>query len=828
MDPDLAPVLSNASLNLQLASYLCLHQTISTHRPPCQAYAISPTRSFCKQYIWCLKHTGELTTSSCCRLSLNTGRLRRGDLAAVVRSCRRLKSVAEDALYTLDRDRYNSSAVRWAAEHGNIATLDQASKHGLVIHEEDLSCTPKYGPIQTAILHGQDAAVAWFLDHGVDVTRPVSPICRCLIEKIGILHVAICLGHVSTVQLLISRGAPLEYSEYDFGDFPTTSALLEASLYGLDTIVETLVKDHGMTMQRARCHWQNDALACAARLDKNVSTVKTLVGLGADVNGLHSEWNSSPLHMGIREGNFAIAHTLLDLGAKVRPFEYDSDVDINSESEDDEERMRTAIIKVDMAPLHDTIASIGDERAPREWNRQSSPESSSDGSYTMTERDCFMRRLIELGVDVNAELVGHWDADLWDRSSPLDVATAIGDTQDMAMLIAAGAEVKSRMLLLAWQDFDRDTRENTAKIELLLKHGARLDQPIKDGASILELAAGNVDLDEDVTGLHEILLLSSPKNLASDHTDEVLAQCLVEHNWHASTVLVRHGARVSCQDKLFSIASDIAEDLKCETQADDLQDFGDPASRYSEFGPHDCFSFIIGMGLSSEDQCLIFQDLLRKRLLSLAHLFLDRGLASSPEAAVFLPAYLKLAASWGNICVIKRLWQHAHEASDPIICYLLVLQSIIAGNREAVSFFMEQGATPFQHLTAAQASRECQILEEGLFVHAAALRRVNPPFTEAYSASADVRREYRRTRLLAERHCLAGYADIYFQPFLSPLQLAVKYGHIDIIGDLLEYITESEADAITTCGKIYIPCVLMQANEIREMIEKRGVDCGSN
>lgn len=764
-------------------------------------------------------------------MSLNNSLLRLADLAAVAVSCRRLKSVAEDALYTRNRDHDASSAVRWAAEHGNIATLNKALKHRLALDKTDRSCRHEYGPFQTAVVHGQDSAVAWFLDHGVDVTRVVRPRCRCLLETTCILHTAICLGKASTAQLLISRGAPLEYPEYyNGGEFlQTASALLEAALSGLDTVVKTLVKDYGMKMQRPRGSSRHDALCCAAMYNKNVSTVRTLVGLGADVDGLHSPWRSTPLHIAIFAGNFAVAHTLLDLGAKVHSYEYDTDLDSSSsEGGEDEEKMRYGTIRVEIAALHDTIASIANRRAPRGWNHQNSTERAWAES-SRAERHTLMRRLIALGADVNAELVGDWDDDLWERSSPLDLATAIGDIQDMTMLIAAGAEVKSRMLFLAWQNFDRDALENTAKIELLLKHGARLDQPIKDGASILELAAGNVDLDEDVTGLHEILLLSSPKNLASDHTDEVLAQCLVKHNWHASTVLVRHGARVSCQDKLFSIASDIAEDLKCETQADDLQDFGDPASRYSEFGPHDCFSFIIGMGLSSEDQCLIFQDFLRKRLLSLTHLFLDRGLASSPEAAVFLPAYLMLAASWGNICVIKRLWQYAHGASDAILRYLLVQQSIIGGNREAVSFFLEHGATLFQHLTPAQASRERQIHQDAIDVHLAALDRLETSEEES-SASPDVLREYRRTELLTGRLPFTGEtgsAKIYLRRFLSPLQLAVEYGHTDIIGDLLEHVTESEADAITTCGKIYIPCVLRRANEIREMIEKKGIDCGS-
>lgn len=744
-------------------------------------------------------------------------------------SCRRLKAVAEDALYAHNRDHGRSSAVDWAAEHGNIATLNKALEHKLVIDETDLSRTAKFNPFQTAVAHGQDSAVAWFLDNGVDVTREVRPRCcpHLFIQRTCILHTAICHGHASTAQLLISRGAPLEYS-YGPGHrfIKSTNALLEASSSGLDTLVETLFKDHGMTLQRVRGSWDQDALARAAIRDSNVSTIRTLVGLGADVNGLYSEWNMSPLHVAIDQGSFAVAHTLLDLGAKVHPYEYDTDVDLNIEGEEDEEKTTPATIQVGVEPLHDTIV---ESRSARQWNHpQISIQRTAVESWR-AERHRFVKRLIDLGVDVNRKSEGDWDG-----SSPLDLAIELGDVQDMMMLITAGAEVKSDLLLLAWDRSDRDPQESMAKISLLLKHGARLDKPIEDGVrSMLQVAAAHVAGAEDMSGLHEILLLSSPKSLSSDHLDEVLAECLARQNWYASRVLVRHGARVFCQDKLFSMASGIAEALRCEERGHDLHGF-DSEIGYDDIRLYDSIGFIIDIGLSSQDKCLIFQDFLRKGQRSLAHLLLDRGLANLPEAAVFLPAYLMLAASWGNICVIKRLWRHAHEASDAALRYSLVQQSIISGNREAVSFFMDHGATPFQHLTPTEARREREMREDALIAQSTALRRLESSSeassedmslrSEAYSADISLRRELRRTALIAARYDVCDYDGIILLPFLSPLQLAVRFGDVDIISDLLDYITQSDAGAITACGKIYIPCVLSQANEIREMIQEKGID----
>lgn len=777
---------------------------------------------------WLRTSTRKLIISYCCSLCLSSNLLSEADIAAVAVSCRRLNPVAEDALYTRNRG-YGSSAVCWAARRGSIATLDKAFKYGQVVDERNWSYKTECGPLQIAVLSGQDSAVSWLLDHGADITQRVSRRCRCQLmgRETCILHIAFCCGFDSTAEILISRGAPLEYPSnlpYIQG-IRTTSALLEASFNGLDAIVESLVRDYGMSPQKAGGPWYLHALTWAAMSHQNVSTVRTLVGLGANVNGLHSDWDSSPLHAAIEQGNFAVAHTLLDLGAGTRSYDYVAYVDINSQDEVDERPFRSRLRYPDVAPLHDTIASIYyRERSPTQWIHGRSVEKPSLELWRV-ERDRFLKRLLELGLDINAELVGAWACQQWGPSSPLDLAIGIEDTlvHDMETLITAGAEVKPRMVHMAWLNSEQNAEESTKKMRLLLKHGGRLDQPVKDGSSTLRLAAARADEIQQTSGLHEILLLASPKSLPGEHLDEVLAECLANCGWYSSTVLVRHGARVSCEDKLFSIASTIAEELEPETEMDNLHGFGHEGVTNPEPGPHDCVKFIIDMGLSSEDQCLIFQDILRKSLLPLVHLFLDRGLARKPEAAVYLPAFLMLATAWGNICVTKRLWRCAHEGLNAAFRYSIVQEAIISGHRELVSFYMEHGATVFQHLTPSQASRQRQMRKDAVDAQIAALRRL-----EASSDGLAERREHKRTRLLTTTHGVSGHAETYLLPFLSPLQLAVQHGHVDIIGDLLEHATQSDRDAMTACGKVYIPCVLSRANEILEILENKGIDCGSN
>lgn len=755
------------------------------------------------------------------------------DFSALALSCRRLKDVAEEALYTHNRDYGASLAVHWAAQHGNIATLDKALRHGLDIHQERPALTLDSGPsltldsspLYTAVMHGKDLAVEWLLDHGADVTLTGRSHCDCPVFKSGFLHTALCFRHVSTAQLLISRGAPLYYPSDGRSSTNKANALLEASFYGLDTIVEALVKDYGMSLQTRYGPMYHDALACAAMSEDNVSTIRTLVDLGADVNGSDHDWNSNPLHVAIEEGNFGVANILLDLGANIRPYEYNTHIEPRIDDEDDE-NMESKIVQVHAAPLHDILQSPK-KRTPKQWIQDFTFPTGDFSDHWHAERTSFMKRLIQLGVDINMKALGstvtmdgfeHW-------FSPMDLAVDYGTIQDLEVLIASGAKVSHEMLLTAWMDCDSDLREEMRKkARVLLKHGARLDEPVRDDMTLLQLIAHDSARAEELSGLHELLLLSSPRSLSNDHLNEVLAECLANLDWYPSTILVRHGARVSCKDKLFPIASDITQELGIRRHADDLQDLKQESLVYDDQSTSS-MALVIDMGLSNEDQCLIFGDVLHMRQLSLAHLFLDRGVASSPEAATYLPAYLMLAASWGNICVIKRLWQQLDRDLELTLLLSIVQNSIFEGKREAVSFFMEHGATPFQYLEPAQALEEVQSATDALFAEDAAMHRFEDAI-EGGSCSVREHREYEMAQLITERYGLSRYHPTQVSLCMSPLDLAVQCGYLGIISDLLEQTTDlPKAEIITTHRKIHIPCVLQKANEIQEMIEGAGLKC---
>lgn len=714
--------------------------------------------------------------------------------------------------------------------------LDKALGYRLNITEATLSFAPGLSPLQTAVVHGQDEAVAWFLDHGADLTHDVRTRCECQNRMTCVLHTAFCLGHTSTAHLLISRGAPLEYPSPDpvCTRIGTTNALLEASLYGFDTVVDVLVKDYGMDLQTQHGDYHYDALACAAMNSSNVSMIRALVGLGADVDGSRKEWHSSPLHVAIHRGNFAVAHVLLDLGAHATSYKFCvNTISMSAYTGENMDRMIQKVIRVEPTPLHDAIAST-DNREERASTQERHLASFNYGELTESwraERIWFMKRLIGLGADINMKADGDWSTGDSLERSPLYLATVIGDEKDMAMLIAAGAKVETIFLEFAFEGFGLFPTETLAKIKLLLDHGARLDEEVMGGLSLLELAAKlTIDLGIGLL-LHELLLLSSPKVLSDRHLQKVLEHCLTKLDCHASTILVYHGARVSDENELCLLADILINpirDLGLGTQGDELPNL-DPATMDFEPGLEDCIRIIIDMGLSRVHQCFIFQKILEKSQLGLAHLLLDRGLAGWPETAPYMPSYLMTAANWGNVCVMKRLWLHARKASDELLRLSLVQKSIIRGDRRLVSFFMNHGATPFDHMTPIQVSQQRQLREKAIAA------RVDDAAAFALEGSEDshnpwIYRPHMETQLLTARYALDDRAEIYMWPFLSPLGLAVRLGHIDIISDLLDHVAWSQADtdAISRCGSIHIPCVLARANEIREMIQKKGIQCGSD
>lgn len=734
--------------------------------------------------------------------------------------------MTEEVLYHYNKDVQESSAVHWAAKNGSIATLEKAWAFGLNVHEAseatregwvlyERRATVEYRPwpLQMAIVYGQESAVTWFLDHGADLDQRVD----CSIDrhwtrsKTTLLHTALSSRQPSIALLLISRGASLEYpwmteldpsfegrhfydqtprstdartwaSVQDLRPEELANALTLASYYGLHTVVEVLINEYSMDPNKlgrcGDCGQMDDEYVGGFRgfrlaplswaalnyTDGTVSTVKTLVRLGADIDGPGKDWKVAPLHFAIKESNYAVANALLDLGATVTPQTFEIDARI-----DDEKVTSVTRSFFSATPLGETI--------------EKSYRSAIDPR--VVERTALMKRLIKLGVDVNG----------WKRGGPgpygecpLAQAARYGDAEDMELLLAAGATATSSMLAEAGgpeRSFDKV--DSWRKIEILLKHGARLHEimEIRSMTMLQSMVWHTSDKGCYSPGpLHQLLLISSRENLSGEHLNKVLKSSLVAQQCNASKVLVRHGARIPCKDALFAIALGITKGL------DNQQRVGSSTDLHllegGDKGFH-CIDIILNLGLSHADQCLIFYEVMQKRQGELSHLFLDRGLATYREAAEFLPSYLMVAADWGDLCIIKRLWQQAPEITDVAFCCLLLQTSMVHGNRDAVKFFMDCGACPFTMKASQQALQgetACAATSGGIAAASQQILSPQPPRGAGGDTTSPqlAHKELAKAELLKRRHSQLSGALLDRSPF----QLAMHYGHMDILNDLWE------------------------------------------
>lgn len=233
-------------------------------------------------------------------------------------------------------------------------------------------------------------------------------------------------------------------------------------------------------------------------------------------------------------------------------------------------------------------------------------------------------------------------------------------------------------------------------------------------------------------------------------------------------------------------------------------------------------------GLSRADQCLVAGDALRKRQLAVAHFLLDRGLASSTEAAEYLPSFFMLVADWGDICVIKRLWKHTPRVTDSwrAFCFTLLRKSVVHGNREAAEFFVSNGAPPFCCLTSILAAQELRLQEDARLhfrAKAVTLRAtLRGSSIEDFSDRLRAHKECAKARMVAAKYDISSY---HAEILLSPLQSAALHGHVDILSDLLQDLDHADRDAINECGKICIPCVLhpTKSTKVRDILVKKGL-----
>ncbi|KAK3400750.1 hypothetical protein B0T20DRAFT_476860 [Sordaria brevicollis] len=219
-------------------------------------------------------------------------------LSALSRTSRSLRSSYEPALYlALVREKGDNSlpacdyALMWGARHGSIPVMAQAKAYG-ADHDKQVkhangrlgwrhpvrrtcldSCYGWASALQTAVHNGHVDAVQWLLDQGANVDaggaeNPAVDICRCCNMsdppsegRRSIVHLAVCAGHVSTLRVLLERGASLEVAEQIDGEHILHAVLMsELDTYRKDNKQEPLamlkvVLDHlaqGTTSESAR------------------------------------------------------------------------------------------------------------------------------------------------------------------------------------------------------------------------------------------------------------------------------------------------------------------------------------------------------------------------------------------------------------------------------------------------------------------------------------------------------------------------------------------------------------------------------------------------
>lgn len=164
------------------------------------------------------------------------------DLNSLSQTCRRLHTFINPLLWLCNRDLKRSSAVVWAVEQGQIASLERANTFGLNIME-----TVHKSSVTVAIEAGQDSALTWLLDQGASVNQQNNTVwCNISESRLSIpqyaLHLAFDARCPSAVLLLLSRGASLEYTmQKKRQDGQLVHAMTEAIEHGMLSVVDHLV-----------------------------------------------------------------------------------------------------------------------------------------------------------------------------------------------------------------------------------------------------------------------------------------------------------------------------------------------------------------------------------------------------------------------------------------------------------------------------------------------------------------------------------------------------------------------------------------------------------
>jgi len=228
-------------------------------------------------------------------------------LAVICPSLPVLTFLLENDRFNVDIHRHLSTSgvtmLHFAAAHGHMAIVKYLVAKGANINQLDT-----YGgnAFHCAAARGTQEAVEYFVSLGVDVNQP---------DNLGETALHKALEHTNVIDYLVQ----CEGIEIDAVDNDGDTALHSAATYGLDSAGESLIK--GGANVHLRNQTDNSTPLHCAVCEEHESFVALLVKHNADINALGST-DSDGIHwtalcMAIRDANLSMVRRLVQLGADV-------------------------------------------------------------------------------------------------------------------------------------------------------------------------------------------------------------------------------------------------------------------------------------------------------------------------------------------------------------------------------------------------------------------------------------------------------------------------------------------------------------------------------
>ena len=344
-------------------------------------------------------------------------------------------------------------------------------------------------PLLWAAREGHHETVQLLLEHGAD----------CMSQDEGgwtALDESAPPGFDSIVQMLIAHHPPIIHSK-DKQDY---TALHHTAPQHHDSTVAILV-NAGMYIDARNCYGRSPIFQAVG--SGHEETVRVFIEKGADVNAVDNEgW--SVLHVAVLYGHISIGAMLLDHGASIN-YDVDGITPLHIAV------LRNSIDFVELLLEYEADVTVcnhvgGTAEGFLQYHEQGqahivlqnlrigNPNATITGLRiaVCSGRESRIRRLLELGADINAKDEGGMTALLW--------ASQQGPPSIMKMLLDNGADPNVR------NDLDCTpmsyVRGNEELEEMLLSHGYNIDTLPRHDMSEFEKRDGHSELQE----IRELLL----------------------------------------------------------------------------------------------------------------------------------------------------------------------------------------------------------------------------------------------------------------------------------------------------------------------------------